>query len=866
MLAARHGKTFSLEHPRDSALFHMPDLIKVQSLPKVFAVLVDQCMYGLQEPAGAPRKIRAPMKIITNCLALRALGRVCDNSHDHYYTQKGRPANIPPPALIDSWISLLLETVDERPKTLFELDPWRETLKVSIPAGKRNRDLGTKPDYIIHRQFRSARAAAAAGIQMKKGALPPLLSREVEPGRAVDQISRARFPFDDLESLSPDLTKCVQRIARDGLAATVAFRAKELRHWEGRAKDLRLRSLRELDKAPESIKAVLLRGREIGQFFHIALYREMLKSIDYPDQKYADRLMTGLPIAGPIETSNIWPADLIAASSTIREFENKAWEYREKLEKDPRYDHRIYDRPQEKGGPISYTNQIWESTIEETKDQEKAEDKVGTFMEGPYEAKDVSKILKTEKWVPIKRFPVLQNNKLRPCDDGAQSGLNSTTSRKEKLVCSSVDHIAALIRMWRFLMPQEEIGGWALDEKKAYRQIPILPSHRKYAVVAVVDPKSGSYKYFLMNSHSFGFTSAVYNYNRRPLSLQYILVKIFRVPTDFYFDDRFGFEPKGSIRSSFDTTKKVYQILGVLAEDSKAQGPEKNFDEPEILGVLFDLKEMMIRIKEGRRVQLTHEIDQIIDQKLLLPGHAAKLKGKLMFGASQLYGKTGRAALRSLSERQYESRGDFSIKGPIEASLQLWKKLVHHGRPRSILSGKNETADAFFFTDASSGEGENLRKNSKGSDKSITGGVLFCWWRVAPIYFSLEITKEVISKWLPRKSQINQLEMLACIILVNEFKHELANKRVIGLIDSEGALGGLIKGYSRKDDISELVSIFWEIVSGNGISIYLDRVSTDMNVSDEVSRGIFKIANECRWERRDTKTPREVIERRPGDV
>ena len=395
LLAARHGKTFSLEHPRDSALFHMPDLIKVQSLPKVFAVLVDQCMYGLQEPAGAPRKIRAPMKIITNCLALRALGRVCDNSHDHYYTQKGRPANIPPPALIDSWISLLLETVDERPKTLFELDPWRETLKVSIPAGKRNRDLGTKPDYIIHRQFRSARAAAAAGIQMKKGALPPLLSREVEPGRAVDQISRARFPFDDLESLSPDLTKCVQRIARDGIAATVAFRAKELRHWEGRAKDLRLRSLRELDKAPESIKAVLLRGRAIGQFFHIALYREMLKSIDYPDQKYADRLMTGLPIAGPIETSNIWPADLIAASSTIREFENKAWEYREKLEKDPRYDHRIYDRPQEKGGPISYTNQIWESTIEETKDQEKAEDKVGTFMEGPYEAKDVSKILKT---------------------------------------------------------------------------------------------------------------------------------------------------------------------------------------------------------------------------------------------------------------------------------------------------------------------------------------------------------------------------------------------------------------------------------------------------------------------------------------
>ena len=85
-----------------------------------------------------------------------------------------------------------------------------------------------------------------------------------------------------------------------------------------------------------------------------------------------------------------------------------------------------------------------------------------------------------------------------------------------------------------------------MDEKKAYCQVPILPSHKRHAVVAAVDPKTKRYKDFLMNSHSFGFTSAVYNYNRRPLSLQYILVKIFRVPADFYFDDRFGFEPKRS--------------------------------------------------------------------------------------------------------------------------------------------------------------------------------------------------------------------------------------------------------------------------------------------------------------------------------
>jgi len=105
----------------------------------------------------------------------------------------------------------------------------------------------------------------------------------------------------------------------------------------------------------------------------------------------------------------------------------------------------------------------------------------------------------------------------------------------------------------------------------------------------------------------------------------------------------------------------------------------------------------------------------------------------------------------------------------------------------------------------------------------MTGGALFGWWRVAPVYFSVEIHEKLISKWFPKKSQINQLGMLAWIILVSELKQELMSKRVIDLITSEGASGGLVKEYSKKDDISELASIFWEIVSENGISIYLDR-------------------------------------------
>ena len=605
-----------------------------------------------------------------------------------------------------------------------------------------------------------------------------------------------------------------------------------------------------------------MRGREIGQFFHIALYQKMLDHIQYKDRSFADELIDGLKIAGPIAPSNIWPPDNVPATKTIEEFLQGAWGYRAKIRRERKFDARIFNRAAEKGGPITYTEKIWEDTMEEVKGSA-----AGKFMQGPFDEAEVSKVLGSDRWVPIWRFPVLQKSKLRPCDDGADSGLNATTSRSEKLVCSSVDQIGAAIRLWKAINPGARLGGWAIDEAKAYRQIPIRPDHRKFAVVAAMDPESRKIKYFIMNSHSFGFTAAVYNYNRRSLSIHFILNKIFKIPTDYYFDDRFGFERMETIQSSFETVIEVNKLLGVSIEDSKAQGPAKEFRLPEILGVEFDLDEMMIRMKEGRKTELLEEINEIERSGILLPGHAGKLKGKLMFGASQLYGKLGRAALRSISERQYEVnavRFSNALTPPIKSSFKIWKKLIRSGRPRAILADQSQHADAFFFTDASTGDGSCL-----GQEVHRIGGVLFAWWMESPKAFGIEVPTAIVRHWLPRRTQINQLEMLATVILLHHFRHDLANKRVIGMIDSESALGGLVKGYSKFADVSDLVTEFWGIAADHGISVYLDRVSTDMNISDEISRGVFRIAEECEWEMITIRIPsslrpRESESRGPG--
>ena len=69
--------------------------------------------------------------------------------------------------------------------------------------------------------------------------------------------------------------------------------------------------------------------------------------------------------------------------------------------------------------------------------------------------------------------------------------------------------------------------------------IAVSPTHRKFSIVVVRNPKGGV-SFFVMIGHSFGLVSAVYNYNRRSALIDDILKHIFEVASNFYFDDKFG--------------------------------------------------------------------------------------------------------------------------------------------------------------------------------------------------------------------------------------------------------------------------------------------------------------------------------------
>ena len=116
-----------------------------------------------------------------------------------------------------------------------------------------------------------------------------------------------------------------------------------------------------------------------------------------------------------------------------------------------------------------------------------------------------------------------------------------------------------------------------------------------------------------------------------------------------------------------------------------------------------------------------------------------------------------------------------------------------------------------------------------------------------PLAFSSEIPSAVVSTWSDRASQIVVVELIATVVAIQTFAPVIRGKKIVWLIDSESVLGGLIKGNSDREDLGPLVNLFWKAVRDASVSVYLDRIPTDGNLSDKPSRSVWSIAAQAGW-------------------
>ena len=91
------------------------------------------------------------------------------------------------------------------------------------------------------------------------------------------------------------------------------------------------------------------------------------------------------------------------------------------------------------------------------------------------------------------------------------------------------------------------------------------------------------------------------------------------------------------------------------------------------------------------------------------------------------------------------------------------------------------------------------------------------------------------------------VELFAAVQWIATCGPKLTDKQVLLFIDSEAVEGALVKGASSKEDVGDLVLLFWKLVRFHKVVIYIDRVSTDANISDGCSRGSRTLASQLGW-------------------
>ena len=89
--------------------------------------------------------------------------------------------------------------------------------------------------------------------------------------------------------------------------------------------------------------------------------------------------------------------------------------------------------------------------------------------------------------------------------------------------------------------------------------------------------------------------------------------------------------------------------------------------------------------------------------------------------------------------------------------------------------------------------------------------------------------------------------MLAPIIALETFSSRLFRADLFIFMDSEVVEAALVKGYSSREHLCLLVSVFWDLVLRLRARVFIDRVATDANPANAPSRDNLELGNHAGW-------------------
>ena len=641
---------------------------------------------------------------------------------------------------------------------------------------------------------------AAAGKQPAGKALPSLLPQVI--GSMRDQVGFA-------QALSPQRTHLK--------AATPQFAwniAAEMARDPAGVRARRVCALAELRATASTLEPQSASWRARLGVDHpsarmnLALIHFLCRHLDYPDRNLAKDLSCGMPLVGSVPATGVLRARLRPPRVGI-----DAW--RASL---PARNREIVARLVGTGAtPMS--KQCWGRTLEEAR--------MG-WVTTPVPVTDY--VLGNVPLSP--RFAKEEQHgagarKIRVIDDLKASQINDLLGLAETSVPESLDVFTAMAMAHGHHSPQAQLKAFSVDFPHAYKQVGVAHSQLDFAMVVLCD-RHGVPHVATLKTQPFGSSRAPANWARVTAFLQFVLRALFWIWLGVYVDDCYAVEPAELVDSAFVAVKELCEILGLSLSDGKEVPPRRSM---QLLGahVTLEAGRVLASLPERKLAEYRGVLLGALRQDRLSPAAAAKLRGRLGFAQSLLFGQFGRSMLNDLSVRQYArclSRLS-PLTDALRSTIEWWVKVLPTAPPRAV--ALKCLRPVLVYTDAQ--------------------GAGHC---AAVIFAPDGSVVKVAHTHVPARMQalvdcgIFELELTGVALGVTLALALYPTHPIVVCCDNQGAIGTIVRG-TCKTALGRLVSGYiWKAIADHSAYLWVEFANSDFNVSDAPSRccGIEKQVNE----------------------
>ena len=377
------------------------------------------------------------------------------------------------------------------------------------------------------------------------------------------------------------------------------------------------------------------------------------------------------------------------------------------------------------------------------------------------------------------------------------------------------------------------------DMKSAYRQLPVWEGHQRIHIICAWCPDVGAWQFAELRGLAFGISIAVLLFNRVPAHISAIARRWLALPVINFFDDFKITSVEGLHQDCWTSFKWLTDATGWVFDADKdsmmsSKGPFLGFIEDYTLIASKGI--IQTTTKETFKQNLKMMLDKAIDSRVLHPGEARSLQGKVLHQSQGYDGRIGRG--QSFAFAEHIKMNNLTIGQKLLNNIIFHRTLCDIAPVRKVDVLYNRRPRITIYTDASC-EVEPPRTGPT---------VKICYLLIADTGYRsggfATLPDEILDSFDSRDTYIAQGEALAPIFCLIHEKKVVYGASVVCYIDKMGVLASLCKGSSVVADFGCVIHALLIAMVRLNVQPWWEHVDSAANPADGGTRGSLQSAEE----------------------